>query len=147
MLVELQRIRDYYSQFPFIRRSAIKFGAPKSNDDVDGMVSNLTQFVRSKMRYVEDPVGYELVTAPDVLLADILQNGFATGDCDDHVLLLNTLLMSVGVPTNFAAVRISRESEYYDHVISIVQVRGVMKQIDPTARFRLAPQHDDLYMI
>ncbi len=110
-------------------------------------MTRLADFVRAKVRYVEDPVGYELVTAPDVLLADILQNGYATEDCDGHALLLNTLLMSVGVPTDFAAVKLTPTDPEFNHVICMVQVRGVVKQIDPTAKFRLAGQYQELYML
>lgn len=146
MLGELRQIRDYYSQFPFVRRCAIKYGAPRFNDDVEGMVAKLADFVRANVRYVEDPAGFELVTAPDVMLADILEKGFATGDCDDHVLLLNTLLGSVGVVTEFAAVRLSPSDPEYNHVISLAQVRGRWQQIDPTAKSRVAPIQTDLYI-
>src|SRR5580693_3191956 len=94
-LTELGKIRNYYAQFPFVRRCALEFGAPDGDNDLAGLFKNLVRFVKEKMTYVPDPHGFEYVTAPDVLLADIVQKGTAYGDCDCHVLLLNTLLMSV----------------------------------------------------
>lgn len=146
MLGELREIRNYYSQFPFVRRCAIQYGAPRFNDDVEGMIAKLSDFVRANVRFVEDPAGFELVTAPDVMLADILEKGFATGDCDDHVLLLNTLLASVGVQTEFAAVRLSPSDPEYNHVIALALVRNRWQQIDPTAKTRAAPIQTDLYI-
>lgn len=147
MLTELARIRDYYSQFPFVRRCAIQYGAPRGNDDAEGMLRNLAGFVRSKVWYVEDPAGFELVTAPDVMLADIVEKGHATGDCDDHVLLLNTLLASVGFQTDFAAVRLSPTDPEYNHVISLALLRGRWVQTDPTAKSRPAPIQNDLFVL
>lgn len=129
MLQELARIRDYYAQFPFVRRSALQFGAPASDNDLAGMLRNLVKFVRDRVRYVPDPHGFELVTAPDVVLAEILSKGQAYGDCDDHVLLLNTLLASVGFPTAFVAVK--QDSDEFNHVLSAVSLNGKWIEVDP----------------
>jgi hypothetical protein len=122
-----------------VRRTAIAVGAPRYNNDTDGMLRNIFEFVRFRMTYVPDPDGFEFVTAPDVLLAGILQNGTAYGDCDDHVLLFNTMIMTIGFTTKFAAVKLSPGDPYFNHVISSVLIDGVWKDYDPCAKFKPQP--------
>lgn len=145
MLGELANIRDHYSQFPFVRRMALKYGAPKTNDDTDTMLANLFEFVKRNVTYVPDPDGYELVTAPDVMLADIIQGGTAHGDCDDHALLLNTLLMAIGFQTRFAAVSLGDDPNEFDHVIAVVCVHGEWKDYDACAKNKPQPSYPVRY--
>lgn len=58
----------------------------------------LQQWVRDRIRYLKDPVGIELVQAPE----RTLQIGM--GDCDDKATLLAALLCASGHPSNFVAV-------------------------------------------
>jgi hypothetical protein len=147
ILNELARIRDYYAQFPFVRRCAIHFGAPQGDNDLESLYVNLPDFVKSRLTYLPDPAGFEFVTAPDVLLAEILQRGRAYGDCDDHVLLLNTLFASVGFQTGFAAVKISPGSEMFDHVITCVLYNGAWEDIDPCAKNVEQPIYDQKLIV
>lgn len=146
-LQELASIRDYYAQFPFVRRCAIHFGQVQSDNDLAALFKNLPAFVRERLTYIPDPHGFEFVTAPDVLLADILQKGTAYGDCDDHVLLLNTLFASVGFRTAFAAVKISPDSEMFDHVITMVQFSGQWVEIDPCAKSVPQPAYPEKFIV
>ena len=147
ILNELAKIRDYYAQFPFVRRCAIYFGNPQTDNDLAALYTNLPEFVRQKITYIPDPQGFEFVTAPDVMLADILQKGTAYGDCDDHVLLLNTLFASVGFETAFAAVKISPQSEMFDHVITQVLYEGQWQDIDPCAKNVEAPIYPEKFIV
>lgn len=97
------------------------------------------------MKYVPDPYGFEYVTAPDILLADILQKGVAYGDCDDHVLLLNTLLLSVGFETAFVGVK--QESDMFNHVITGVIYNGNWIYIDPCDKSGRNVTYDEKYMV
>ena len=141
MLGKLVRIRDYYAQFPFVRRCAIQFGGPAKDNDVATVAANLVNFVKTRMRYIPDPFGFEFVTAPDVQLAEILKSGITYGDCDDHVTLLNTLLCSVGFDTHFVAVKLPPAGELFDHVVSSVNVNGSWFIVDPCAKGVVAPQY------
>jgi predicted transglutaminase-like cysteine proteinase len=146
-LTALCKIRDYYAQFPFVRRCAIQFGQPQGQNDLASLVKNLPAFVRQKMTYIPDPYGFEFVTAPDVMLGEILQKGTAYGDCDDHVLLLNTLLASVGFPTAFVAVKITPGTEMFDHVISSYQYEGQWVDCDPCAKSVPQPLYLEQYRV
>lgn len=68
----------------------------------------LLQFVQDRVRYVRDPVGLELVQAPERTL-DIGQ-----GDCDDKSTLLAALLMATGHPARFTVVGF--RGKPYSHV-------------------------------
>jgi hypothetical protein len=60
--------------------------------------------VRRDVRYFPDPVGVELTKAPSVLLSEIEERGYASGDCDDHACLNFTLLQTMGV---YAVLRVT----------------------------------------
>lgn len=141
ILAELVKIRDYYAGFPFVRRTALAVGAPKYQNDQQTMFTNIVNFVKYRMRYVCDPYGFEWVTAPDVLLADIMQKGVAYGDCDDHALLLNTMLQTVGFDTRFAAVKISPTDTELNHMISMVNLNGNWIDVDACAKFKAQPKY------
>lgn len=78
-------------------------------NDVQGELSALQQYVRSNVRYTGDPAGIpgypdsgaELVTDPRYLLRDIEQGGMGYGDCDDMCALLAALALSVGHDVRF----------------------------------------------
>lgn len=101
----------------------------------------------AKVIYVPDPHGFELVTAPDVLLMEILTRGRAYGDCDDHVLLLNTMLASVGFQTFFVAVKQDPSRDEFNHVITGVSLGGRMIEIDPCDKMNRAPNYVDRYIV
>jgi transglutaminase-like putative cysteine protease len=82
-------------------------------------LSTLHAFVRDSIRYVKDPVGLELVQAPERTL-DIAQ-----GDCDDKSTLLAALLMSTGHPARFTAVGFNDRP--YSHVL--VEARSGIRWI------------------
>lgn len=139
ILKKLAKIRTYYAQFPFVRRCAIQFGDPQGDNDIATIAQNLIAFVKAKMVYVPDPHGFEYTTAPDVMLAEILQQGQTHGDCDDHVLLLNTLLCATGFQTAFVAVKLPPEGDLFDHVVTGVNLEGQWTLIDPCAKTVIQP--------
>jgi transglutaminase-like putative cysteine protease len=58
----------------------------------------LHQFVRDGIRYVKDPVPFELLQTPQKTLE------YGQGDCDDKSILLAALLQSIGHPARFVSV-------------------------------------------
>lgn len=71
-----------------------KAGVPER--DQRGEVDAIHRFVMLHLRYVRDPLWYEMITYPETLLFDT-----ATGDCDDHVVLEAAMLGALGIPTRF----------------------------------------------
>ncbi len=64
--------------------------------DQRGEVDAIHRFVQLHLRYVRDPLWYEMITYPETLLFDT-----PTGDCDDHVVLEAALLGALGIPSRF----------------------------------------------
>jgi len=115
---------------PAVREWAAYICRNLTNNDLPGQVAAITQFVRRNVTYVRDPVGQEYLVAPRQMLTQYSETGAMLGDCDDHVMLLNGLLQSVGFDTQCLGVKHGGASDY-NHVISGVKSdRGVV-QIDP----------------
>ena len=146
-LLLLAEIRDHYTNFPFIRTTTVSVGSPWANDDQEGMLSRITRFVRDRVIYVEDPVGFEWVTAPDVMLADIMQKGRAHGDCDDHALLLATMLQTIGIRAKFEAVKLLPNDAEFNHVIVSANLRGEWIDLDSTIKSIAQPHYQDKLIV
>ena len=71
-----------------------------------GEADALFYFVRDGIRSVKDPVGAEAVQLPTITLE------IKSGDCDDKVTLLSSLLESIGHPTRFCAVKVDGGTRY-----------------------------------
>lgn len=88
---------------PDFRARAASIVAHVGEKDHDGEIAAVTDFVRSRIRYLRDPwspVGLEVFTAPWTMLEDV-DAGSAAGDCDDHVLLASGLLEVIGYETRY----------------------------------------------
>lgn len=60
-------------------------------------VAALQHYVRDNIRYVHDPVPFELLQTPQKTLE------YRAGDCDDKSMLLAALLMATGHPARFVS--------------------------------------------
>lgn len=90
-------------------------------------VTAVFDWVRDNVRYVRDIAGVETITTPDkTLLCRI-------GDCDDQVLLLASLLESIGYVTRFVVAGYS-DARMYEHVYLQVLIDGYWIDADPTER-------------
>ena len=63
------------------------------------MAKRIFYFVRNNIKYINDPFAHELLIEPSKLLV------IKQGDCDDKSMLLASLLLSIGIPTRFIAVK------------------------------------------
>jgi len=63
-----------------------------------GGVKAIFDFVHDKVKYNKDPYGFEKVTTPDLMIEQHFRGEPISGDCDDKVLLLASLLMNKGFP-------------------------------------------------
>lgn len=81
--------------------------APKAYSDE---VRALFYFVRDKIRYVHDVADEETLQTPDVTLK------LASGDCDDKVILLASLLEAIGHKTRSVAIKEVADSPDFTHV-------------------------------
>lgn len=144
----LHMMEDVVSQYqgsPLVRETAVGQLRGLANNDLRGQVRRLVQFVKDNVTYVRDPDGAEYLITPDRLLTTWHQSGFMAGDCDDHVMLLNALLGSVGIPTKCVGVKFGNSTDF-NHVISGVYCCGQMFLIDPCAKGKSQPVYNETLM-
>lgn len=91
------------------------------------------EWVRDNIRYVRDIRGVETLQLPPITLPrDISpEYGIGAGDCDDHVILLATLLSAIGVKDlSMRLVRFSPDDIEWKHIYLVVKVKGVEYAMD-----------------
>lgn len=81
-------------------------------------------WVRSQIRYVNDPVGIETVQAPRITLQ------LKAGDCDDHATLVAALAMSIGIPARIVV--IGSDPDHFEHVYAEIKIDGDWLPADTT---------------
>jgi transglutaminase-like putative cysteine protease len=85
----------------------------------------LFELVRDGIRYTRDVHGVETISTPVITLQGRL------GDCDDQVVLLASLLESVGYPTRFVVAGYNYPGEL-EHVYLQALLDGCWIDMDPT---------------
>lgn len=95
-----------------LKAEAIIGGRPER--DQMSEISALYEWAQEHFRYVNDPVGVELIKTPDRLQDEIDAQGYFSGDCDDASTYLAALLLSVGYPVQLVVVA-PEGSGYYDY--------------------------------
>lgn len=138
----LAALKNHYGAQPAIRRAAVKIAGGIVNDDDRGNAERLARFVRRALVYVKDPLDAEFIQAPDVLLLEIVAQGRAHGDCDDHVLLYASLAQSLGIPTEIAGVKLP-PSPTFNHVIAISDIDGEQVEVDLCAKDGFQPVYPE----
>lgn len=100
-------VSDYRSRVELIDlATSILLGVPEGNEVRE--IDAIYQYVRRAIRYVKDVLDVETLATP----TETLMRG--AGDCDDFVILIASLLESVGVPTRFVVA--GYESNEFEHV-------------------------------
>lgn len=85
--------------------------------DPDAAANAFLRWVRSNVRYTEDPVAVEVVKTPEAMLRELAEKGRIAGDCDDQVTLLAAGLNAAGVETEFVVVAADPNYPDYSHVL------------------------------
>lgn len=113
-----------------------------ANNDTRTQLAKIFDFVKAKVIYIKDPKGFELIQSPVAMIDRIEKTGHVYGDCDDHVVLLNSMLATIGFECVPMGVKL-HGSSYYNHVISGVIVRGELVELDPCAKNKPPPLYND----
>lgn len=143
ILAGLRKIVNHYGSDPAVRAAAIYQLKGLGNDDQMGQATRLHAFVRDNVTYVGDPLEGEFVTSPYQLLAGIANGQQVFGDCDDHAVLLSSMLQSLGLNSMVVAVKLGDE---YDHAVSIANIKGKWIILDPCAKDGSMPDYDDILL-
>ena len=141
MLALLRQLAANFGLQPAVRNAAISI-ISSSGDEPVAMVNSIIGFVRSHVRYAKDPKMAEYVISPLLALQTINVKGYVYGDCDDHVLLLASLLTAIGFDNQIIGVKLNG-SPYYNHVINQVRVGGQWHDVDTCFKSGDAPNYQD----
>lgn len=106
---------------PTIRALAVDLTNHLPQKDFTGEVKALHEFVRDRIRYVRDTDGVDTLHFAQT----VLEQG--AGDCDDKVILLASLLESIGHPTR--SVAIALRPGLFSHVYLETRPRGMARWI------------------
>jgi hypothetical protein len=109
------------SKNPYVREWAGNIVGRVEVNDKRGEASAIFNFVRDRVRYTKDPLGFEYIQTPVVLLESISQGDRPMGDCDDQTTLSLSLLKSIGFNVAIKVVSF-RENKKFGHVYGLVQI-------------------------
>ncbi len=112
---------------PQIRELAIDIVGQIPGKDWAGEANALFQFVRDDIRYLRDVNGVETLSTPIKTLE------YQQGDCDDQVVLLASLLESIGHPTAFVA--IGPAPNTFSHVYLQTKIQNQWVGMEPTEQW------------
>lgn len=128
---EMKKIVEYFKAYPPLRLLAIeiinRYGA--RNKDYRAEALAIEKFIKEHIRYVKDIQGIETLQTPPLTLKA------KRGDCDDHAILVASLLASIGHKTAFALYKSPGASDY-SHVY--VRDYEAMMDIDTTGEYRIS---------
>jgi transglutaminase-like putative cysteine protease len=142
IIASIQFVIDQFGRDPRIRAATLPLLSSRVNNDIRNNANTVAAFVMRKMVYLADPDGGEFIQTPLVLLNTIGLKGFAYGDCDDHVVLLGAMLVSIGIPARAVAVKL-HGSDHYNHVVIDYPYQGQSILIDPCAKNVPTPAYRD----
>lgn len=142
IIAAIQFVIDQFGRDPRVRQESLSLLNSRINNDVASHARTLTRWVMNRMVYLADPDGGEFITTPLVLLNQIAEQGFAYGDCDDHVVLLGSMMVSVGIPAKAVAVKLGG-GEWFDHVVIQYPLNGSQVIVDPCAKSGQQVQYAD----
>lgn len=95
--------------------------------DHRGEVAALFQFVRDRIRFVNDVAGVETLRGPRATLT------MGGGDCDDKATLLASLLGAVGIRSSFRVVAVNgSDPGRFSHVYVVAHLGKRDIPLDPT---------------
>lgn len=99
----------------------------KENDKLEE-ARRIYEFVKKKIKYISDPLGHEMIVAPNEML-EIRQ-----GDCDGKCTLIAAMLFSIGIPARFVAIQRPAKKSF-SHVYVEAEVFGKWIPMDASGQY------------
>jgi len=108
---DAKRLIEKAKYNPLIRSIAVQVIKRRKvpHKDYLGQVRAIFDFVRSRVKYIKDPVGYDNLSSP---IRTLIYTEAA--DCEDFAVALASLLESIGIPTKLKLV--ATRGPRYDHI-------------------------------
>jgi len=83
----------------------------KKSRDYEAIADEIFWWVKKNIKFNRDPVPAELIQSPEMTIK------VKTGDCDDMVILLDSMMQSVGIPTRYVTISYLPDAkDDYTHV-------------------------------
>ena len=125
-IAKMKEIIQVSSRNPYIREWAKKIVAGVQVNDKHNEANAVFNFVRDSVRYTRDPLGFEYLQTPPVLLEDIRlwmnsKGDRPVGDCDDMTMLSLSLLKSIGFEVAIKVVSF-HDHKRFSHVYGLVKI-------------------------
>lgn len=108
---------------PLVRELALEIIQPCANRDWVCEVVRIQEWVRSNIRFVGDVAEVETLHTPDLVLRQ------RSGDCDDHSILVASMLQAVGHPARFAAFDLGQG---FQHVVAETPIGPYWQSVETT---------------
>lgn len=139
ILTILNNLGLQFANSPYVREMTVSLLQNVGNNNVAMAIQRIINFVRNQVQYLPDPQGVEYVISPVNMLQKIQATGQASGDCDDHVLLLISMLGSISVQARAVGVKLYEDR--YDHVVAEYLQNGQWNLVDPCAKSGVTPNY------
>ena len=98
-----------------------------------GEVREIFDYVRDRVRFVNDPLQAEALTEPGTMIDDIRMRGMSSEDCDGHTVLLGSMLEAAGYQTELE-VESYRADREPSHVKLATLISGGRLSLDPSVK-------------
>lgn len=114
--VHLALSRSPYS--PATIKLANRIVAGAAPRDTSSQIAAINDWLDSRFRYINDPIGVELLRNPISMFMEVKQQGFTQGDCDEAAVMAAIIGMANGIPARFRALGFYRPDAPYTHVVT-----------------------------
>lgn len=128
-VLTMQQLIRAGARSPEVREQAVEIirQAAVRERDSAGEVRAIFQWVKTNFHFIKDPTGAETLGTPDYLLK------VKAGDCDDYVVMLGSLLGSLGHATEIVTIAADpHEPKRFSHVYLRVGLNGRRVGLDAT---------------
>ena len=142
--IRMAALVKQFSPLPLIRQRVEFIIGSIPAYDYYNEVNAIFTYVQNNMRYTKDPLNWEYIKQPDVMLAEIDQNGYCAGDCDEFAVLGLTFARSIGCHTAIKIASYSPDREF-SHVYGMVYVNNTWLVFDAIkSDFKFGDEQGDI---
>jgi len=129
----LKTLAHKYKTDPAIRETALEIIENVPSRDQLREVKAIFRWIRDNIRFVPDAYGTEGIQIPTLTLPHFYsEHGWGQGDCDDQVLLLATMLLSIGIgDIKFRIVTFKPDDNEWKHIYLMIRIAGNWYAADP----------------
>ena len=128
----IKKLVNDFKKNPTIRNLSVRIVSKVASNDYIGEAKALYEWVRDNIRYVRDIRGVETLQWPTVTLPSTYSDlGIGAGDCDDHVILLASMLLSLGMKDVYMRIVTFRPTcKEWRHIYLVIKQNGKEYPLD-----------------